>query len=428
MKSKQGLNRVVSVHGLSANIINIVVGSGIYVLPAIVAASLGSASILAYLFCGFLIALVMLCFAEAGSRLTDSGGAYIYIKSAFGDYFGFLTAVLFILGAASADAAVANAIVGILSSVLPVVESSVVRFVIFILLFAGFAGLHVRGVREGVKVVKLITVTKLIPLILLVLFSVPFLSMENLSIDVLPQFGEVATISLVLFFAFQGAESGLSISGEIKNPKRNIPKAIFISIGTILLLYILVQSAAQGVLGATLVNFKENPLGALASELYGPVGLTIMTVAGAVSILGYLSSAILSMPRVLYQASKDKVIPFDVLTSIHPRFHTPYVAIIGYALVGFLFASFGGFEQLAIIASATILLIYLGVSLSVIKMRMSHQPVQDAFRIPGGYTVPILSCITIVFLLSNLAQKEFIFIAVAILLLTVVYFIKRLRT
>ena len=83
MKEKQGdLKREIGVFGLSANIVNIIVGAGIFALPAFVAAGLGSASIFAYLFCGILITLVMLCFAEAGSRLTSGGGAYQYINTA----------------------------------------------------------------------------------------------------------------------------------------------------------------------------------------------------------------------------------------------------------------------------------------------------------------------------------------------------------
>ena len=104
------LKREIGVWGLSSNLVNTIVGSGIFVLPAIVAAGLGSASILAYLFCGFLIAMVMLCFAEVGSKVTDSGGAYAYIEKSFGKYFAFLTAILFLLSTISADAAIANAV------------------------------------------------------------------------------------------------------------------------------------------------------------------------------------------------------------------------------------------------------------------------------------------------------------------------------
>lgn len=422
--NKENLKRVIGVFGLSTNIINIVVGSGIFVLPAIIAAGLGSSSIFAYLFCGFLIALVMLCFAEVGSKVTDSGGAYTYIKTAFGPYFGFLTAVLFILASFSADAAVANAIVDIIGSIVPEFKLQTIRIVTFLFLFSGFGIINVIGVKSGVKTVKFVTITKLIPLIVLIIFSWGKVSFENLSISASPTFNEIAKMSLILFFAFQGSESGLSISGEVKNPKRNIPRGIFASIFTILILYILIQTISQGVLGDTLATFTENPLGAVANKVFGSIGFKAITIAAAISMLGYLSSSILSMPRILFQASKDKLLPVKPLNKIHSKFGTPYISIISYAAAGFLFASFGGFEQLAIISSATVLLIYLGVSLSVIKIRTLKIDSENEFRIPGGYLVPILSSLTILYLLSNLAQREFVVILIAIIILTIMYVVK----
>ena len=118
------LKREVGVLGLSANIVNIIIGGGIFVLPAIVAASLGASSIIAYLFCGFVMLLVMACFAELGSVYTGSGGSYNYIESSFGKFPGFLTSILIVLASFTGDAAVANAAVDILSTFLPVLKIS----------------------------------------------------------------------------------------------------------------------------------------------------------------------------------------------------------------------------------------------------------------------------------------------------------------
>ena len=137
-EEKKGLKREIGVWGLSANLVNIVVGAGIFVLPAIVAAGLGSASVTAYLFCGFLVILVMLCFAEVGSKITSSGGVYAYIEGAFGKYFGFLAAVIFIISCIAADAAVANAIADILKSLFPFFKGEWMRIAFFVLVFFGF--------------------------------------------------------------------------------------------------------------------------------------------------------------------------------------------------------------------------------------------------------------------------------------------------
>ena len=424
-ESIEHLKREVGVLGLSANLVNIMIGAGIFALPAIVAAGLGSSSIYAYLFCGLLITLVMLCFAEIGSKVTTSGGAYTYIESSFGPYFGFLTVVLFVLSALSADGAVANALVDVLGSIFPFFKSDSVRRLVFLILFAGLGYINVRGIKEGMAVVKTITLIKLIPLLLLVLFSWGQVSFDNLVIDSAPSFSDVGTISLILFFAFQGAETGLSISGEVKKPNKTIPRAIFISIIGVLILYILIQTVSQGVLGASLSTYTENPLSMVAQQVFGPIGFTIITIGAAISMLGNLSSEILSMPRVLFKASKDNVLPLRPLSKIHDRFSTPYIAIIAYAATGFMLASFGGFEQLAVISSASILLVYLGVSLSVISSRRkSGKTTKREFRIPGGYLVPILSVIIIVWLLSNLERKEVIGFGVYIAILTLIYFLK----
>lgn len=425
IETKEHLKREIGVWGLSANLVNTMVGAGIFALPAIVAAGLGSASIFAYLFCGVLITLVMLCFAEVGSKITTSGGAYTYIHSSFGSYFGFLTVVLFGISAISADAAVANAVADVIGSIFPPFKLQPIRVVFFLIIFSGLGYVNVIGVKEGMKVVKIITITKLVPLLILVLFSWGEFSVSNLVFDAIPSLNDIGKISLILFFAFQGAESGLSVSGEVENPKKNIPRAILISISGVMILYILIQTVSQGVLGDALGTYKENPLSVVANQVFGPIGFTILTVGAAVSMFGTLSSEVLGIPRVLFRASKDYVLPFKPLTRVHHKFATPYISIIVYASMGFLFSSFGGFKQLAIISSAAILLVYLGVSLSVIKLRKGRMSKLEGFKIPGGYLVPILSSLIIIWLLTNLTRFEVFGIGVFISVLSLMYFLRK---
>lgn len=423
---KNELRREIDIWGLTLNIVNVIIGSGIFVLPAIIAAGLGSQSILAYLICGLLITLVMMCFAEVGSKITESGGAYAYMELTFGNYFGFLTAIIFVLAAISADAAIANAIMDIIGSLVPSLKSEIFRILFFLILFSGLAITNIYGVKKGIKLVKYITILKLGPLLLLVLVGFGNIDISNLIWDNAPSIKKIGEISLILFFAFMGAESALSVSGEVNNPKRNIPKAIRNAIIIVLIFYILIQTVTQGVLGDSLVNYKENPLGEVASHILGPIGLTLLTIGAAVSMFGSVSSTNLSMPRVLFGASNDNVLPFKKLSSIHKRFNTPYVAVIVYSLLGFLFASFGGFRQLAIISSSAILLIYLGVSLAVIKLRYrdKNKIEKDYFKIKGGLLVPIASSVIVIWFLSNLAKKEILVVLLTILFLTIIYFIR----
>jgi len=425
LQKEDGLKRTIGVWGLSANIVNIMVGAGIFVLPAVVAAGLGSASLVAYLFCGILIALIMLCFAEAGSEVTDSGGPYTYIESAFGKYAGFITANLFLIAALAADAAIVNAAADILTAFIPVLEMSFIRILFFLLIFGGFAWINVLGVRHGIGLVALLTVAKLTPLLLLVVIGWKDVTGANLYWESVPPVGSIGQMSLILFFAFMGAEVGLSVGGEIKNPQKTVPRAIFIGLAGVLVLYMLIQTTTLGVLGSELENYPENPLAEVGSRVFGPIGLTLITIGAVISMLGANNGGMLNMPRVLFAAARDKVIPPAALAGIHSRYTTPHVAIIVYATFAFLLASIGGFQVLAIVSSAAFLIVYLGVVLAVIKLRKIVPAHSESFRVPGGYTIPVAAAIVILWFLSHLTSREAIALLILVLILTAVFFAKR---
>lgn len=427
MKTEEGLKREIGTVGLTANIINLVVGSGIFVLPAMVSEGLGSAGILAYLFCGFLITLIMLCFAEAGSKITVTGGAYTYIERAFGKYFGFLTTNLLIFGTSlMATAAVANALVDTLAYLMPIFHDTYFRVGFLILIFTGLTVVNVVGVKQGITLVKFTTIAKLSPLILLVLWGVTRIVPSNLSWQSSPAVNDVAKVSLLLFFAFQGAESSLSVGGEVRNPRKTVPKAILFGFLVILLLYISIQLVSQGILGNSFSSYTDAPLAEVAKRVMGPFGVTLMILGAAISMFGYLSGDTLNMPRVLFRTAKDRIIPIKSLAKVHPKFATPYVAVIAYTVLGCFFAITGEFKQLAILSSSSVLLVYMGVALSVLKLRLHEKPNQKTFRIPGGFIVPILAVVTILWFLSSLTWQEIVGILIALAILSLIYFLLRL--
>lgn len=427
MSTEEGLKREIGLFGITANIINIVIGSGIFVLPAFVSEGLGAAGILAYLFCGFLITIIMLCFAEAGSKVTTTGGAYAYIEVAFGKYFGFLTTNLLIFGTSlMATAAVANALANTLSYIFPIFTETLFRAGFFIAIFSGLATINIIGVKKGINLIKFATVAKIIPLLLLIIWGSTGIVVEHLHWKQNPAFSDIGKISLILFFAFQGAESSLSVGGEVKNPKKNIPRGILLSFLVILILYIAIQIVAQGVLGDSFANFKTAPLAEVAKRVMGPVGVTVMIIGAAISMFGYLSSDNLNMPRVLFRSSIDSVIPFKPLSYVHSKFATPYIAVIVFTSLGCFFAITGEFKALAIFSSSSVLLVYLGVALAVIKLRVKKISDSDSFRIPGGYIVPMLSVVTIIWFLSNLTFEEMKGIVIFIAILSTIYVLIKL--
>ena len=426
MSTEEGLKRDIGLWGFTSNIINIVIGSGIFVLPALVSEGLGSAGILAYLFCGFLITIIMLCFAEAGSKVTTTGGAYAYIEVAFGKYFGFLATNMLIFGTSlMATAAVANALANTLAYLFPVFNEPLFRAGFFIALFSGLATINVIGVKKGIALIKFTTIAKLTPLLLLIIWGSTQIAFENLLWKQAPALNDIGKISLILFFAFQGAESSLSVGGEVKNPKKTVPKGIMLSFLIILLVYVAVQLVSQGILGDSFSNYKSAPLAEVAKRIMGPVGVTIMIAGAAISMFGYLSSDTLNMPRVLFRSSMHRVIPIKPLSFVHPKFATPYISVLVFTSLGCFFSITGEFKQLAIFSSSSVLLVYLGVALAVIKLRQGNYDDSNTFRIPGGYTIPVLSIITILWFLSNLTSPEMLGIVIMIGVLSAIFLLIR---
>lgn len=421
----EGLIREIGVRTLSLSIVNLVVGAGIFVLPGVVAAQLGSAAIVAYLVCSLAVGLVFLCFAEIGSRITRSGGAYAYIEEAFGPFAGFIASMLLWFGwSALSDAAITVAMVGALALAFPILAEPVPRSIFIITLLSFLAAVNVIGVKAGVRLFVFNTMAKLIPLVLLLAFGIFAIKFENLAIMEWPPIATVGGGAIILFFAFAGAESGLSASGEIKNPSKTVPLGLLLGLTGILALYVGLQTVSQGVLGAELANNMDAPLAAVATEVFGEWGAKMLLVGGVISIYATVSGDMLSAPRVVFASARDNNLP-KFLATVHPKYKTPYVSIIFFAAVVCVFALSGTFKPLAVLASGSILIIYGGVSLAVLRLRhRDGEPNPGQFKLPFGPVIPVLSCLVVGWLLWQLTAEEATALAALIGVSVLVYVIR----
>jgi amino acid transporter len=246
MTENEGLRREIGTWGLVANSVNIIIGAGIFILPALVAERLGSGSLVAYLICGLLMLLIMLCFADVGTKITVTGGAYSYIETAFGKFAGFLTTNIFIFGAAvMANAAVANGLADTISYFFPLFKQLWIRILFFAVMFGFLAYFNVRGIRSAMTIVKINTIAKLVPLLMITVLGWFFFKTSDIVITAGNSIGDIGEISLILLFAFVGAETALNVSGEIKDPEKTIPKGIIISVAVVVILYMTIQLVVQ---------------------------------------------------------------------------------------------------------------------------------------------------------------------------------------
>jgi len=418
----EGLKRVVGVTGLSLNIINITVGAGIFVLPAIVGVELGSFSIFAYVFCAIMMAAIMLCYAEIGTRITTAGGSYAYVEAAFGDYAGFIVSWLTVFGwSILGSAALMNIIADSLAVIFPVFLDLWVRGLMSFVLLGFLVVTNIKGAKEGVAFITVITMMKILPLLAIVIFGFGLIDPANLRWEQLPELSTFSNATLVLFFAFAGFETALGVSGEIKNPKRTIPRGIIFGGASVLILYILLQTVTQGVLGTEIELVQEAPFAAVAERIIGPAGATILLVVAAISCFGAVSSDVLNTPRVLFAGANDGLFP-KFLGKVHSRFATPYWSIFCFGGLIFLFSVFGGFKQLAILASAAILLIYLIVIFATIKLRMTGNDKEEKiFKVPGGMIIPGIAIAAIMWLLSGLSKMEILSTLIFLAVVSVIY-------
>jgi APA family basic amino acid/polyamine antiporter len=421
----EGLVRVIGTGALGLNVINMVVGAGIFVLPGLVAVELGSGAILAYLVCSVTVALVFLCFAEVGSRVSRSGGSYAYVEEAFGPFAGFIASILFWFGySALADAAITVIMVDSMTVVFPILGESIPRAVFIIALLVFLAGVNVRGVKAGVRLYVFNTLAKLVPLVLLLGAGIFVVNLENLAIPEWPSFSSISAGTILLFFAFSGAECALSASGEIKNPSKTVPLGLLFGLVGLLVLYVGLQTVAQGVLGPELANNPEAPLVAVATAVFGSWGGKMLIAGVVISIYGALSGDMLGGPRVIFASSLDQNLP-KFLGKVHPKYKTPHVAIIFFAIVIGVFALTGTFKYLAVVATGSLLLIDLGVSLAVLRLRQRDGlPKDGEFRLPFGPIIPLLSCAIVGWLLLQVPVNEAISIAALVGVCIMIYAIR----
>jgi len=424
--AERSLVRAIGTWALAAGIINVTVGGGIFRLPAVVAAALGPAAPIAYVVCAVAMGLIVLCFAEAGSRVSLTGGPYAYVELAFGPYVGFLTGVLLWLLGTTAVAAVSTVFATNAAQLFPVFEQPFMRALLLIFSFGVVAVVNILGVKQGSRLNGIATVAKLFPLVLLVVAGVFFIEPANLSVQTMPAAGEVTRASIVLIFAFSGIESALVPSGEVKDPARAVPRAVFVAMIAITVLYIAIQLVAQGVLGSALAT-SATPLADAAGAVLGPWGRILLLVGVVVSTFGYLSGMTLAVPRALFAFGRDGYLP-SAIASVHPRFHTPHVSIAIQSTLACALAITSAFDALAIISNVAALLVYFGCSVAAWQLRRRNvQAGGVPFRVPGAGVVPFLSCAMIVGLLSSITLDEWRVLVTVLVLASVLFVLTKRR-
>jgi amino acid transporter len=419
------LVRALGVRQLAAGIVNVTVGAGIFVLPAAVAAGLGAAAPAAYLVCAGAMALIVTSFALAGSRVSLTGGIYAYVEVAFGPYVGFLAGVLQWLMLWLTAAGLLSAFVDQVGLLAPGAGRGLPRAAIILATVGLLAVVNARGVAIGARVIEGAVVAKLLPLAVFLAVGVFYVQPAALAWPGWPDGGKLGETVLLLLFAFVGIEVALVPSGEVRDPCRTVPRAIYLALGVTTLLYLAVQAVAQGVLGSEMARHAEAPLAAAAGRFLGDGGRLLVLAGGAVSMFGYLCGDMLSSPRSLYAFGRDGFLP-AAMARVHPVFRTPHVAIATHAFLAASLAISSTFRHLALLSNVSVLALYFLCCAAA--LRLVTRPAADGepgFTVPGARAVPVAAMAVILWILAHATEREFAVLGATFAAATVLYLVRR---
>jgi basic amino acid/polyamine antiporter, APA family len=406
-----GMRRAVSRWELVGFSINDVIGSGVYLLPAAAAASLGSASTGAVLLAGLAVLLLVLCFAEAASYFDKPGSAYLYTREAFGELVGFQVGWMTWLARVSSVASLSVGFSRALGFLWPEANSGLGQGLAIAVPLLALTAINVVGVKSGTRTAVFLAITKTVPLLVFITVGFFFVSVPQATSVEPKAGGDLGATVLLLLFAYAGFENTAAPAGEFKNPRRDVPFALVVQIGVVTLIYTAVQWVALGTLPG--IVDARTPLADAAVRFLGGWGGLLMTVGGVLSILGTNSNTVLAGPRYLYALAQDGFGP-AVLATLHSRFRTPTAAILTQAAIALPLAFSGSFELLATLSVVARLATYFGTAMAVPVLRRKLPQPANAFRIPGGPVVPLAAAALCVAFAMSAERQNLIAGAIAL--------------
>ena len=411
------LVRSIGCWAMAALVINCIIGSGIFGLPSELTRLLGRASPFAMIFATLGMTVIMACIAEVASQFSEPGGAYLYVRTAFGHFMGMQIGWFDLLAVTGGLAAVASLFLNYFTAFLPWSLNLWERASLLAILMAIPTVLNYRGVRNGANLSSVMTVAKLSPLVLLVLFGVVRFAREPQVISASeiasPGFSNWVSAMALLVFAFGGWEDGFIATGEVRESCRTILFGLGIGLVACAVLYTLLQFITVATIGDKITG---RPLAEAASVLLGRGGATFVTLAALISMYSWISTTMLYAPRLAYSLAAQGDFP-SVFARLHPRFHTPSVSILFSGFTGWMLASSGTFLWIAALSSGSMIVMYAGVCASLIRLR-KLRPNADALRIPFGPFLSVLAIAISLLLMAGLKRRELLWMCVTALIAT----------
>lgn len=387
----KNLVRAIGRGSLAALMLNTIIGASIFGLPSLLAAHLGKYSPAGYLVTAVGIGAIAACLAEVASQFREAGGPYLYARASFGQFAAIQIGWLTWLTRIVASAAAADLFVSYLVQFLPTVETWAVRSMVLGLLIGFLAVANYLGVTSGTRLSNFFTIIKV--LVVLVFIAAGFMALLlRPAVRVTPAAMSVTRRDwldavLLMINSFGGFEAALLVSGETRDPRKDAPIALLIALTTATFLYASVQYIVIHTVSTATTAAK--PVADAAQHFLGPFGASLIAAGALISVYGYLSANMLHTPRLTFAMGEEGDFP-AFFAAVHPRFRSPYVSIVTFAVLLMIFSVAGSYRWNAILSAISRLFIYASIAAAVPVLR-KKQPDAEAFRLPGGMFFAVLA-------------------------------------
>ncbi len=383
------LARVLTRRDLVAIGINQVIGSAVFLMPAQVAAQVGAWAPVAFLLAAGGTLLVALCFAEAGSRFTGTGGAYLYTRTAFGPFVGFEVGWMAWFTRATSQAAVSAGLTLALGFYWPALASGAGRVATIAAVTLALGAVTYRGIQQSAWLVKVLTVAKLLPLAIFVLVGVWHVEPARLVPHGGVTIDQALAAGLLLIFAFGGFDVIAVPAGEAAQPRRDVPVAFVVTITVVAAVYVCAQVVATGTVPDLAAS--ATPLADSAQLTMGPAGALLISLGAIFAMSGNIAGQVLAGSRYLFALAEQGDLP-RWFGRVHPRFRTPSNATVFTTVVTLGLALSGSFAALAVVSAIARLLVYAGTCAATLALRSPRAAGRvgpATVVVPGGPLVPV---------------------------------------
>lgn len=413
--------RVVGKLGATLMSVNGMIGAGIFAVPALLYAEVGNFAPWMFLIFGILFAAGILISARLSNMFRSSGGPQLWAQVALGPFIGFQVGWILVLAMAAGRAATLYVLVSYLAVIFPVFLDPAGRVAALAFLLLVMTWLTISGMKKSVGGLAIGTVLKVTPILLLCL--VAFVSGGIATEFALPRFGAFESVALLVYFAYSGANSSAYSAGEFKNPRRDLPITMLVSLAVIIIFYMAVQWAYIAA-GAPQSVGDATPLSAAARSVMGEGGALLLSLAAIFSIATNCLSFYIAGPRVAYAMADRGLLP-AAFAHVSPRFKTPDRAILLFSAIVAVMLASGAFVFLATVTSLgaqCVTLVY--ILAFVLLMRRSHGG-HDGKLALHWWPVIFVAAFFALFSIAQAPAKAFALLAALIVIGTGLYFLER---